>query len=235
MSEKELIKLAKSGDPSAQEKLLKQNKGLVINIVNNYYFYDGQKDELIQEGTIGLFEAIANYNLNSNAKLSTYAYQYIKNKVLKSLNITSTNKHIPDNIINKYVKIKREMNKFYSENGYEASYEDLEVLLGKGFSKDKIFTIIKTFEEAHSIDDEEGTILENQSETEQIIVDYGVDDIEKYYSILKPIEKQIIELRSKNYKYKDIKPVVNLTENKIRRIECSAIVKIKKQIKKERK
>lgn len=85
-----------------KETLAKEYQYLVYKI--STYFYDVPKEDLIQAGYIGLYEAYNNYQQNKNAKFSTYAfkniygsmYQYVlKNQKLKiSRDILNLNKKI---------------------------------------------------------------------------------------------------------------------------------------------
>ena len=55
------IKQAKQGDERAIEKIVSQYKGLVRSYANKFFLVGGDKDDLLQEGMIGLFFAITNY------------------------------------------------------------------------------------------------------------------------------------------------------------------------------
>lgn len=57
-----LISQAKQGDQQAIEKIVAQYKGLVRSYANKFYLVGGDKDDLLQEGMLGLFYAITNYN-----------------------------------------------------------------------------------------------------------------------------------------------------------------------------
>ena len=56
------IKQAKQGDERAIEKIVSQYKGLVRSYANKFFLVGGDKDDLLQEGMIGLFCAITNYD-----------------------------------------------------------------------------------------------------------------------------------------------------------------------------
>ena len=72
MKEKEieLLKRAKQGDTEAIDELLVVNKHLVVAIARKYYLLGGDKEDLIQEGMIGLFKAISSFDLCSNPCIS---------------------------------------------------------------------------------------------------------------------------------------------------------------------
>lgn len=57
-----LILQAKNGDEQAIEQIVAQYKGLVRSYANKFFLVGGDKDDLLQEGMLGLFYAITNYN-----------------------------------------------------------------------------------------------------------------------------------------------------------------------------
>ena len=58
----EIILQAKNGDQSAMEKLASQYKGLIRSLANKFYLVGGDKDDLLQEGMLGLFYAVSYYD-----------------------------------------------------------------------------------------------------------------------------------------------------------------------------
>ena len=63
----EIIKQAKSGNQVAIEQLVTRYKGLIRSYANKYYLVGGDKDDLLQEGMLGLFYAITYYNEDKGA------------------------------------------------------------------------------------------------------------------------------------------------------------------------
>ena len=58
----EIIKQAKEGNQSAMEQLVNSYKGLIRSLANRFYLVGGDKDDLLQEGMLGLFYAINYYD-----------------------------------------------------------------------------------------------------------------------------------------------------------------------------
>ena len=58
----EIIKLAKEGNQGAIEQLVSSYKGLIRSLANRFYLVGGDKDDLLQEGMLGLFYAITYYD-----------------------------------------------------------------------------------------------------------------------------------------------------------------------------
>jgi RNA polymerase primary sigma factor/RNA polymerase sporulation-specific sigma factor len=80
MSNEELVGLYQEGDPGALEVLLQNNQGLVYEISKRFYTQRDNaidKEDLIQEGCIGLMKAAAKYSADKGALFTTYASYWI--------------------------------------------------------------------------------------------------------------------------------------------------------------
>ncbi|MDY5641521.1 MAG: sigma-70 family RNA polymerase sigma factor [Candidatus Faecousia sp.] len=86
----QLCVLAQRGDTQAQEQLVQNNLGYIRKIANELYQSVGlgnselgiDRDDLIQEGSLGLLRAISLYNPDKNIKFLTYAGQAIRNAMM---------------------------------------------------------------------------------------------------------------------------------------------------------
>lgn len=73
-SEKEtLLRLVKSGDSSAREKLINGNLKLVLSVVQRFTGRRENLDDIFQVGCIGLMKAIDNFDTEVGVRFSTYA------------------------------------------------------------------------------------------------------------------------------------------------------------------
>ncbi len=79
--EEKYLKLAKEGDVSAKEKLIKHNMRLVAHIVKKYTGA-AETDDMISVGSIGLIKAINTYELGHGTRLATYTARCIENEIL---------------------------------------------------------------------------------------------------------------------------------------------------------
>lgn len=83
-----MIALAKQGDGEAQRILAEEYRGLVRALANKFYLVGGDKDDLLQEGMIGLFFAITNYDESKGAFapfVHTCVFRQIVSAVRKSI------------------------------------------------------------------------------------------------------------------------------------------------------
>ena len=80
--EREYLLRMKQGDLTARGKLIEHNLRLVANIIKKYYGKQGEQDDLVSIGTIGLIKAIDTFDTGKNIRLSSYASRCIENEIL---------------------------------------------------------------------------------------------------------------------------------------------------------
>lgn len=97
MGDLDLILRAQSGDESAKNSLMIKYKGLVLSICRKYFLLSVEQEDLIQEGMIGLFNALSSFKPNLNASFKTYATRCIKNKIKSDIIRQSRHKNLPLN------------------------------------------------------------------------------------------------------------------------------------------
>lgn len=73
MSDEELVNLYHGGDNSAADFLVEKYKNLVRMKARTYFLIGADNDDLIQEGMIGLYKAIRDYNSERQAVFMTFA------------------------------------------------------------------------------------------------------------------------------------------------------------------
>ena len=80
--ERELLRQRQAGDKNARALLIEHNLRLVAHIVKKYYAADGEQEDLISIGTIGLIKAVDSFNAEKGTRLATYAARCIENEIL---------------------------------------------------------------------------------------------------------------------------------------------------------
>jgi len=86
-TDEELVLLVKSGTPGAMEELLRRHSGLVRSCARRYFLMGGEAEDLIQEGMIGLYKAIQNYD-GTRAGCSSFknfAYLCVTREILDAV------------------------------------------------------------------------------------------------------------------------------------------------------
>ena len=80
--ERALLSRWNEGDIEARNRLIEHNLRLVAHIAKKYYTVEGDQDDLISIGTIGLIKGISTYRADKGVRLATYASRCIENEVL---------------------------------------------------------------------------------------------------------------------------------------------------------
>ena len=80
--EQEYLRRMAEGDDDARDKLIEHNLRLVAHIIKKYYTQNGDQDDLISIGTIGLIKGVSSFNPDKKVKLATYASRCIENEIL---------------------------------------------------------------------------------------------------------------------------------------------------------
>ena len=99
-TDEELVLFVKSGTPGAMEELLRRHSGLVRSCARRYFLMGGEAEDLIQEGMIGLFKAVRDYDIGRDASFFTFADLCISRQMYTAIKSSNTKKNQP---LNNYV------------------------------------------------------------------------------------------------------------------------------------
>ena len=80
--EQDCLQRMAAGDTDARDQLIEHNLRLVAHIVKKYYTPNGDQDDLISIGTIGLIKGVSTFKPDKNVRLATYASRCIENEIL---------------------------------------------------------------------------------------------------------------------------------------------------------
>lgn len=97
MSDEELIAIYREGEHNAIDLLIQRYKKFVRNRIRVNFFIGVDKDDLIQEGMIGLFKAICDYNPEREASFKSFATLCVTRQISTAFKAVSRQKHIPLN------------------------------------------------------------------------------------------------------------------------------------------
>ncbi len=99
-TDEELIKKLREGDTEIADYIMEKYKPLVRKKTNAMYLIGGETEDLIQEGMIGLFKAVRDYNPEKETSFFTFAELCIVRQLYSALEASNRKKHIP---LNNYV------------------------------------------------------------------------------------------------------------------------------------
>ena len=147
-TENDLIRDAQSGDGEAVSHLLEKYKGSVRALARPLFLMDGDEDDLLQEGMIGLFKAIQTFDRDKGASFETYARLCISRQLYSAIEKSNRKKNIP---LNSYISIYSEEylheegdfgNGMFSEQTASVWEENPEDIVIQRESRDNVLDIL---------------------------------------------------------------------------------------------
>ena len=117
MSDEDLITEIKSGNKDALEFMINKYKELVNMKVSKYFMIGSEKEDIIQEGLIGLYKAIKSYSFDKQNSFKTFANMCIERQLITAIKSSNRQKHMP---LNSYLSL----NASAYENDEETSILD---------------------------------------------------------------------------------------------------------------
>lgn len=93
----ELVSLAKNGNEDALECIFERYKELVNMKVGKYFIIGAEKEDIIQEGMIGLYKAIKNYETDKHNSFKSFANLCIERQLITAIKTSNRQKHLPLN------------------------------------------------------------------------------------------------------------------------------------------
>ncbi len=101
MPDSALVSLARSGDKRAMDELFERYKNIVRAHARRFFLVGGEVEDLIQEGMIGLYEAVTSYD-EGKASFKSFANLCINRRIVDAVKSATRQKNMP---LNDYVSI----------------------------------------------------------------------------------------------------------------------------------
>lgn len=136
MSDEDLIELIKSDNKFALEHLMNRYKDLVNIKVSKYYIVGAEREDIVQEGLIGLYKAIKSYQPDKQNSFKSFAGICIERQLITAIKTSNRQKHMP---LNSYISL----NKDAYENDDESNNTDLVGVLDANIIEDPLDMITK--------------------------------------------------------------------------------------------
>ena len=93
LTDEEILKMAAEGSNSAYEFMLLKYRNLVKTIARKYYIAGADNEDVIQEGTIGLFKAIRDFDDEGGSSFGTFARLCIERQIQTAVSGANRDKH----------------------------------------------------------------------------------------------------------------------------------------------
>ncbi|NLO22597.1 MAG: RNA polymerase sporulation sigma factor SigH [Syntrophomonadaceae bacterium] len=104
MADEEIVELAQQGEQFAVEYLVDKYKNFVRAKARSYFLIGADKEDIIQEGMIGLFKAIRDYKMDKLTSFRAFAELCITRQIITAIKTATRQKHIP---LNSYVSLNK--------------------------------------------------------------------------------------------------------------------------------
>ncbi len=99
-----LVMAAQRGDEYASRRLVEKYRGFVRCKARSYFLVGGDRDDVIQEGLIGLFKAIRDYDHERQSSFRSFAELCVTRQLITAIKTATRQKHAP---LNGYVSLNR--------------------------------------------------------------------------------------------------------------------------------
>ena len=104
LTDEELIRRIRLNDPDAEDVLYLRYKQVVRSKARTYFLVGADREDIIQEGMIGLYKAVCDYEFGKQASFRTFAELCITRQIITAIKSATRKKHIP---LNTYVSLSR--------------------------------------------------------------------------------------------------------------------------------
>ncbi len=100
--DEQLIRRLRDGESAIMDYIISKYKYLVIRAAKAIYLIGGENDDLIQEGMIGLFKAVRDFDTNQETSFYSFAELCISRQMYTAIKLSQRQKHMP---LNSYVSL----------------------------------------------------------------------------------------------------------------------------------
>lgn len=148
MSDEDVVELAKDGDDVALEHLINKYKNFVRAKARSYFLIGADREDIIQEGMIGLYKAIRDFRCDKLSSFRAFAELCITRQIITAIKTATRQKHIP---LNSYISLNKPI---YDEDSDRTL---LDIISGSKVSDPEELIISR--EEFGDIEEKMGEIL----------------------------------------------------------------------------
>lgn len=202
ISDEEIVKLIKQkNNKEALEYLLDKYKELVNMKVGKYFIIGAEREDMIQEGMIGLYKAVQNFEGDKQSSFKSFANMCIERQMITAIKTSNRQKHMP---LNCYLSLNS------SAGEEEDDGKDLMEIFNANLIEDPLETITKK-EYYKNI---ENTIDKSLSEFEKQVLKRFING-ESYEQIATKLDTQAksVDNAIQRIRKKAIRNIIDVEEN----------------------
>ena len=116
MTDEQIVLEVQKGNKQALSYLMNKYKELVNIKVSKYFMVGAERDDIVQEGLIGLFKAIKMFKKDKNNSFKSFANMCIERQLITAIKSSTRQKHMP---LNSYLSLNASAYDNEEENGIE--------------------------------------------------------------------------------------------------------------------
>lgn len=242
--EAELIRRAQSGDRQALERLIETNIRLVYSLARRYRCRSYSQEDLVQEGIIGLVQAVERFDEARGCRLSTYAMHWIRQGIARAVEQNDRLIHVPIQASAEMRRVQKLRDQLTRRLGREPS--DPELAEATGIPEERLAQLLGTVQETISLEalvgqDHESSLLDlaedpsaKNPEEDALALAYH-NSLRELVQTLRPREREVLEERfgfgGRNPTTLDeLSRRMRMSREGVRQIEARAIQKLRRAI-----
>ena len=177
LTDEQIISQIKEGDEQALSFLLDKYKDLVNSKVGKYFIIGAEKEDIIQEGMIGLYKAVKNFDSSKQNTFKTFANMCIERQLITAIKSSNRQKHMP---LNSYLSL--------NTSAYDNDEDGTELI--ETFEVDTIEDPLETIMKKEYFNEIQNTVYKSLSKFEEKVLDRYMQG-ESYEIIARKLETPV--------------------------------------------
>ena len=177
LTDEQIISQIKTGDEQALSFLLDKYKELVNSKVGKYFIIGADKEDIIQEGMIGLYKAIKDFNDAKQNSFKTFANLCVERQLITAIKSSNRQKHMP---LNSYLSL--------NTSAYNNDEDGTELI--ETFEVDTIEDPLETIMKKEYFNEIQDVMHKSLSKFEEKVLDRYIQG-ESYEIIAKKLETPV--------------------------------------------
>ena len=247
--EKKVSRRVRRGETQARELMIKSNLRLVVKIASAYNHCGLPILDLISEGNLGLMKAVDRFKPSRGVKFSTYACWWIKQAIRRALANQGKTVRLPVHLIDKIQRLRRVSAALGAELGREPTdtelADELQTDTRRVTKLREVSLGTVSLDVALGAEGDEGSLVDLLADPRAIDpmeehsqVDFR-DAVSRCLQVLSERELEILRLRfgldneAKEKTLEEVGEKLNVTRERIRQIQNSALAKLRRRMLKE--
>jgi RNA polymerase primary sigma factor len=227
---------------AAKTKFLAANLRLVVSMANRYIGAPLSREDIIQEGNIGLMAAVERFDHRRELRFSTYATWWIRHHITRAISDKGRLIRIPNHALDAAALMARATQAKLAKSGELPSDEELTTAASINAEMLPIIQSIARLEQPHSLDrayrPDGPTLHDTLADPEEgdaerdVQRDQQWQRIHEAMGVLSPFEVAILEFRfglngGDELTLREVGERYNLSRERIRQIEAGALAKLR--------